>query len=116
MGKKIENYMQSYPVCQVMKFDNRKKFCFPLFPTRKWEHITTDLVMDLPSSAGYTTIVVFVDRLTKTIHFALCTKEISADRDAELLVNNIFQLHGTFEVIISYWDPKFTIGFWTQFF
>ena len=77
MGKDIENYVKSCPVCQVMKADHRKKVG-PLqpipIPTRKWEQITTDLVTDLPPSAGYTAIAVFVDRLTKMVHFAPCTK------------------------------------------
>ena len=82
MGKDIENYVKSCPVCQVMKSDHRKKvgpFQPIPIPTKKWEHITTDLVTDLPPSAGYTAIAVFVDRLTKMVHFAPCTKEISAD-------------------------------------
>ena len=60
-----------------MKSDNRKKVGLlqPIpIPSRKWECITTDLVMKLPSS------VVFVDRLTKMIHFSPCTKEINADQ------------------------------------
>ena len=51
MGKDIENYVKSSPVCQVMKFDHRKKVGPPQpipIPTRKWEQITTDLVTDLP--------------------------------------------------------------------
>ena len=119
MGKDIENYVKSCPVCQVMKSDHRKKVG-PLqpipIPTRKWEQITTDLVTDLPPSAGYTAIAVFVDRLTKMVHFAPCTKEISADQYAQLFVDNVFRLHGTPEVIISDRDPRFTSRFWTQFF
>ena len=82
MGKDIENYVKSYPVCQVMKSDHRKKVgaLQPiLIPTRKWEQITTNLVTSLPPSARYTAIAVFVDRLSKIVHFAPCTKEISAD-------------------------------------
>ena len=119
MGKDIENYVKSCPVCQVMKSDHRKKVG-PLqpipIPTRKWEQITTDLVTDLPPSAGYTAIAVFVDRLTKMVHFAPCTKEISAHQYAQLFVDNVFRLHGMLEVIISDRDPRFTSRFWTQFF
>ena len=102
-----------------MKSDNRKKVGLlqPIpVPTRKWEQITTDLVTDLPPSAGYTAIAVFVDRLTKMVHFVPCTKEVSADQYAQLFVDNVFRLHGTPEVIISDRDPRFTSRFWTQFF
>ena len=50
------------------------------------------------------------------VHFALCTKEISADQYAQLFMDNVFRLHGTPEVIISDWDPRFTSRFWMQFF
>ena len=83
MGKDIQTYVQSCPVCQVIKSDNRKKAGLlqqiPI-PSRKWEQITTDLVTDLPPSGGYIAIAVFVDRLTKMVHFAPCTKDISANQ------------------------------------
>ena len=92
MGKDIENYMKSYPVCQVMKFDHWKKVgplqCIPI-PTRKWEQITIDVVTDLPPFARYTAITVFVDRLTKMVDVGPCTKEISADQYAQLFVDNV---------------------------
>ena len=97
-----------------MKSDHRKKVG-PLqpipIPPRKWEQITTYLVTDLPPSVGYTTIAAFVDRLTKMVHFAPCTKEISADQYAQLFVDNVFRLHGMPEVIISNRDPRFTSRF-----
>ena len=54
MGKDIQAYVRSCPVCQVMKSDNRKKagLLQPIpIPSRKWEQITTDLVTDLPPCA-----------------------------------------------------------------
>ena len=93
MGKDIENYVKSCPVCQVMKSDHRKK-AGPLqpipIPTRKWAQITTNLVTDLPPCARYTAIAIFVDRLTKMVHFGPCTKEISADQYAQLFIDNVF--------------------------
>ena len=102
-----------------MKSDHRKKagLLQPIpIPTWKWEQITTDLVTDLPPSNGYTAIAVFVDRLTKMVHFCPCTKEITADQYAQLFVDNVFRLHGTPSVIISDRDPRFTSRFWQQFF
>ena len=45
-------------------------------PSRKWAHVTTDLVTDLPESNGFTAIVVFVDKLIKMVHLAGCKKEV----------------------------------------
>ena len=63
-----------------MKSNSRAKarLLKPLeIPSRKWAHITTDLVTDLPESNGFTAIVVFVDKLTKMVHLAGCKKEIT---------------------------------------
>ena len=119
IGKDIENYMKSCSVCQVMKSDHKKKVG-PLqpipIPTKKWEQITTNSVTDLPLFSVYTAIAVFVDRLTKMVHFAPCTKEINADQYAQVFIDNVFLLHGTSQVIISDQDPRFTSQLWTQFF
>ena len=111
MGRHVKQYVRSCPVCQVMKSDHRKKagLLQPIpIPTRKWEQITADLVTDLPPSNGYTTVTIFVDHLIKMVHFCPCTKEITAVYYAQLLVDNVFRLHGTPSVIISDHDPRFT--------
>ena len=63
---------------------------------------------NLPESEGKTTIAVFVDRLTKMVHFFPCTKEITATEYAHLFVNQAFRLHGMPEVIRGV--PR--TGFW----
>ena len=45
---------------------------------QKWQQIMTDLVIDLLESEGMTTITIFVDRLTKTVHFVPCKRDIIA--------------------------------------
>ena len=65
----------------MMKSDSRAKagLLQPLeIPSRKWAHVTTDLVIDLPESGGFTAIVVFIDKLTKMVHFSGTTKEVTA--------------------------------------
>ena len=85
-------------------------------PTKKWVHVTTDLVTDLPESDGYTAIAVFVDKLTKMVHFAPCRKEVDAMEYARIFVDTVFRLHGLLEVIISDHDPCFTGKFWDSVF
>ena len=91
-----------------MKSDNWKKASvlqpIPLLE-RAWQQITTDPVTDLPEAEGKTAVAVFVDRLTKMVHFFPCTKEINAVEYARLFVNQVFRLHGMPEVIISDRDP-----------
>ena len=78
--------------------------------------MTTDLVTNLLESNGFTAIAVFVDRMTKMVHFAPCIKEITVVDYAKLFVDNVFRLHGLPEVIISDRDPRFTSKFWTNLF
>ena len=102
-----------------MKSDHKKKAGalqpIPL-PERKWQQIMTDLVTDLPESKGKTAIAVFVDRLSKMVRFAPCTKEISAEKYAQLFIDHVFKHHGLPEVIISDRDPRFTSRFWRELF
>ena len=115
----VISYVRTCPTCQEMKSDNRAKagLLQPLeIPDRKWAQVTTDLVTDLPESSGYTAIAVFVDRFTKMVHFAPCTKEVTAQEYARLFVDHVFRLHGLPEVIISDRDPRFTSKFWRSLF
>ena len=75
-----------------------------------------DLVTDLPESEGKTAIAIFVDRLSKMVHFAPCTKEISAKKYAQLFSDHVFKHHGLPEVIISDRDARFTSRFWRELF
>ena len=74
----------------------------------------TDLVIDLPESEGMTAIAVFVDRLTKMVHFVLYKKDTTAQQYARLFIDHVFKLHGLPEVIISDHDPKFLSKFWDE--
>ena len=76
-------------------------------PSRKWTHVTMDLVTNLPHSDRYTAIAVFVDKLMKIVHLACCTKEVIAMEYAKLFVDHVFRLHDLPKVIISDRDPHF---------
>ena len=46
------------------------------------------------------------------VHFAPCTKEITAEGYAQLFIDTVFRHHGMPEVIISDRDPRFISRFW----
>ena len=71
---------------------------------------------NLTDSDGYMAIAVFMDKLTKMVHLADCTKEVIAMEYAKLFVDHVFQLHDLPKVIISDWDPCFTFKFWKSLF
>ena len=62
-----------------------------------------------------TAIVVFVDRLTKMVHFVPCKKDITAQQYARLFIDHVFKLHRLPEVIILT-DPRFLSKFWDELF
>ena len=115
----VGQYMRSYSVCQLMKLDHRKKAGLlqpiPLLE-RKRQQITTGLVTSLPESEGMTAIAIFVDRLTKMVHFVPCKKDITAPQYARLFIDHVFKLHGLLEVIISGRNPRFLDKSWDEFF
>ena len=59
---------------------------------------------------------IFVDRLTKMVHFAPCTKEATASDYAQLFVDHIFRLHGLPDIIVLDRDPHFTHKLWHSLF
>jgi hypothetical protein len=56
-------------------------------PEKPWHMVTFDFIVKLPkTSQGNDSICVFVDKLTKLVHFVACKEEVSAKEFAELYV------------------------------
>lgn len=54
-----------------------------------------DLITDLPPTKhGYDSIVTFVDRLSKQVHFAPTTKTVTAAGVAQLFRSTVYKHHG----------------------
>ena len=85
-------------------------------PSRKWAHVTMDLITDLSESNGFMAIMVFIDKLTKMVHLTGCKREITTMEYAQIFIDNVFYLHGLPKVIISGQDPHFTGKFWCAMF
>src|SRR6185295_8356827 len=86
-------------------------------PTKNWQQITMDLIVSLPKTKdGHDAIVVFVDKLSKMVHFVATKTSITAPELAKIFFDNVFKLHGVPEGIISDCDPKFTSLFWKALF
>jgi hypothetical protein len=76
-----------------------------------------DFIVHLPKTKrGYDAIVVFVDRLTKTMHAEPTTTDAPATEIARIFFNTIFRHYGLPTSIISDRDPKFTSHFWMELF
>ena len=72
-----------------------------------------DLITQLPRSrAGNDAIVVFVDKLTKMVHYAATTTDVSAPKLARIFFEQVVRHHGLPSSILSDRDPRFTGNFW----
>lgn len=119
MDKDIEAYVISCDACQRNKPSQRATMGLmqPLpIPDRPWQQVSMDLITQLPRSrAGNDAIVVFVDKLTKMVHYVATTTTVTAPQLADLFMREVVRLHGVPESILSDRDPRFTANFWRAF-
>ena len=80
-------------------------------PYCRWQIISVDLIMELPQSHGYDSILVAVDRLSKRAHFIATMSNITSLGVARLFWDSIWKLHGLPEEVISDRGPQFMSNF-----
>ena len=86
-----------------------------LIPSRPWTNVTLDFVTGLPISNGYNAILMVVDRLTKERHYIPCTIDengTTTEATAQLLLQNVWKLHGLPLLLTSDRGPQFISGVW----
>ncbi|GJR93339.1 putative reverse transcriptase domain-containing protein [Tanacetum coccineum] len=82
-------------------------------PEWKWEKITMDFVTKLPkTAAGFDSIWVIVDRLTKSAHFLPMKETDSTEKLTRLYMKEIVARHGIPVSIISDHDSHLTSRVW----
>ena len=114
MGRYIAKYVKACDLC------NRTK-TFPaspigkLLPNRipdcKWQVISVDLIMELPTSHGYNALLVVVDRLSKHAPVIPTTSDVNSVGIARLFCDHIWKLHGLPEEVISDRGTQFVSQF-----
>ena len=103
-------------VCQKVKAEHQVPSGL-LQPIRisewKWDRITMDFMVGLPlTGRKHESVLVVVDRLTKSAHFLPVRTDYLLDKLAELYIKEIVRLHGILISIISDRDLRFTSRFW----
>ncbi|XP_035545952.1 uncharacterized protein LOC118348436 [Juglans regia] len=119
MHKSLQEYIKACEVCQKVKTEtlNPAGLLQPLpIPCRVWDDISLDFIEGLPISQGKDTIMVVVDRLSKSAHFLTLTHPFTAKTVADKFVEGIVKLHGMPQSVISDRDPIFISKFWQEFF
>jgi hypothetical protein len=123
----INRYVDGCASCQRAKPSTLQPFS-PLDPlpilAGPWTDISYDMIMDLPPSNGFNSILTVVNCLTKMSHFVGCRKTMMASQLAELMLRNMWQLHGTPKTIVLDRGSIFTsqitrelnnrLGIWLQ--
>lgn len=116
--KDIIHYVTHCPLCRVNKSIKLKPagLLQPLpIPDRPWDSLSFDFIVQLPKTLkGHDAIVVFVDRLTKMVHFHPTTSDVSAEGFAYLWYDHVFRHHGVSKEFVSDRDARFTSRFWAE--
>uniref|UniRef100_A0A8C7HG43 Gypsy retrotransposon integrase-like protein 1 n=1 Tax=Oncorhynchus kisutch TaxID=8019 RepID=A0A8C7HG43_ONCKI len=118
MGENTRRFVAACPVCAQNKSTNRPSsgLLHPLpIPRRRWSHLALDFVTGLPPSVGNTVILTIVDRFSKFAHFVPLSKLPSATETSEILVSEVFRVHGLPSDIVSDRGPQFTSAVWRSF-
>ncbi|KAF8752641.1 hypothetical protein RHS01_07534 [Rhizoctonia solani] len=70
-------------------------------PVRPWQHVSYNMIVDLPKDGNTDSILVIIDSFTKYGIFVKCSKKLKAPKLAELFLENVWKRHGMPEKTIS---------------
>ena len=85
-------------------------------PVWKWEDITMEFITKLPRTArGVDSILVIMDRLTKSAHFILIAKRISTEKLVDIYVREVVVMHKVPLSMVSECNVCFTSRFFRKF-
>lgn len=117
LRKYIREYVAGCDQCARCKPSRHKPYgelCPLPVPPAPWTSVSLDFVVQLPTSRGYTAILVVVDRLTKMAHFIPTINEVDAPLTAQLYLEHVYKLHGLPQDLVSDRGSVFTSRFWTH--
>ena len=119
MKEEIRKKIQKCVACAYRKrHDFLPRMLRPhAIPAECWDVIFMDQVTGLPISNGYDSIYVFVDKLSKMVHFVPTVKlGLTKEKLATYFFQHIFRLHGLPKMIVSDRTPLVNNAFWNTLF
>ena len=117
LGKEVDRFCRSCPVCQMTKTSNEKPagllHSLPI-PRQPWNSIAMDFIGPFPESNKHNCLWVVLCRLTSMVHLVPVKTTIRASQLVWLFIKEIVRLHGLPETIVSDRDTKFMSQFWRE--
>src|SRR6202789_1534052 len=116
----VKNYVQGCGTCQQFKIDRTpsKPAYIPTEgakSTRPFANCSMDLITDLPPVDGHDSILVVVDQgLSKRVILLPCSKTLTSEGTAKLLLENLYKRFGLPDKIISDRGPQFASKAFTE--
>lgn len=105
MAKDVRTFIRKCNVCQQVKHITQR-------PVGLLQPIPIpNFVTHLPSSHGFTVILVVVDRFSKGVHLGALPTQFMVFKVATLFIDTVCKLHGFPRSIISDRDPVFISSF-----
>ncbi|GKE82117.1 reverse transcriptase domain-containing protein [Tanacetum coccineum] len=112
----IATYVSKFLTCAKVKAEHQRPsglLVQPNIPEWKWEKITMDFITKLPkTAAGFDSIWVIVDRITKSAHFLPMRETDSTEKLMRLYMKEIVARHVIPVSIIFDRDSHFTSRVW----
>jgi transposase InsO family protein len=103
MGASVEQYVLGCDKCQRYKPAQHPNSMLQPHetPTAPWEHVSVDLITQLPGSNGFDSICVYVDHYLDQCHLVPCKSNLTAEDAADIHYSDVFCLHGIPKKIFS---------------
>ncbi|CEL63538.1 hypothetical protein RSOLAG1IB_10839 [Rhizoctonia solani AG-1 IB] len=70
-------------------------------PSRPWQHVSYDMITNLPKDGQYNCILVIVDSFTKFVVLVPVSKKLKAPELAEIFLNRVWKQYGLPEKTVS---------------
>jgi hypothetical protein len=118
MKRDVVHFIAKFLECQKVKSDHHHPAGLLQshdVPMSKWEVISMDFFVGFsPTSHKHNSILVIVDKMTKSAHFISFRDTYDVTDVAHVFVSDVIRLHGIPKKIISYRESIFTSRFWTS--
>jgi hypothetical protein len=119
LHRDVTNWVAECTICLTTKRKNlppSRMFAHDI-PDAPWDVVFMDEVSGFPASGGMDAIWVFVDKVSKMVHFVPIKKlGFGSEELGRLYFDHVFKYHGLPRVIVSDRDPRMTDEFWLALF